>query len=81
MDNDATLEYKMCQSKAENGQLGSVNVYGFKVKYISPQEFSYCYAEDIAGKPQTVLQLIKYLFDNNVKPNEVYSKTEAFLGR
>lgn len=78
-DNDATLEYKMCQSKSDAAAIGTRSAYGFKVKYISPIEFSYYFAEDVAAKPQTVLQLIKYLFDNNIKPHEVYARMEEFL--
>ena len=73
------LEYKMVESKREHGELGSISVYGIRVKYASPDDFSYYSAENLSSKPQTILQIIKYLFDRNVMPENVYENIENFL--
>ena len=73
------LEYKMTQKKKDHPELGVVNEYGFRVKYSGPYDFRYYSAESIASKPHTVLQTIKYLFDKNVLPEQVYENVESFL--
>ena len=73
------LEYKMTSTKSEHSELGSFNQYGLRVKYCSPVDFDYYSIESVASKPQTVLQIIKYLFDKNVMPDKVYSNVESFL--
>ena len=73
------LEYKMILNKQEHEELGSISVYGMRVKYCAPDDFRYYFAENVSAKPQRVLQIIKYLFDRNVMPEEVYGHMQAFL--
>lgn len=74
-----SLEYKMVEGKKEHGALGAVSVYGIRVKYAAPDDFAYYSAENLSTKPQMILQIIKYLFDRNVMPEEVYENIEGFL--
>ena len=74
-----TLEYKMTSLHSEQEGLGKGNEYGLRVKYTSPQDFEYYSIDSLAVKPQTVLQIIKHLFDKNVMPDKVYNNIESFL--
>ena len=73
------LEYKMTVDRQEHADLGKINLYGIRVKYCSEDDFSYYSADSIASKPQTVLQIIKHLFDKSVMPEKVYENIESFL--
>ena len=78
-DEGGELEYKMVETKAEHEGLGRVSVYGLRVKYCAAGDFSYYSAENISSKPQVILQIIKYLFDKSVMPEQVYESMESFL--
>ncbi|MBQ6381481.1 MAG: hypothetical protein IJJ41_07815 [Clostridia bacterium] len=73
------LEYKMVESKTEHAELGRISVYGLRVKYASRDNFSYYSAGNLACKPQVILQIIKYLFDKSVMPENVYENIECFF--
>ncbi|MBR0413524.1 MAG: hypothetical protein IJI67_00455 [Clostridia bacterium] len=73
------LEYKMVESKAQRGELGTVSVYGLRIKYSAPDNFEYYSAPDLSSKPQVILQVIKYLFDRSVMPEQAGESIEAFL--
>ena len=79
IENAGALEYKMTESHHEHGELGSVSAYGIRVKYTAEDDFLYYSAENLSSKPQTVLQIIKYLFDKNVLPDKVVENIEGFL--
>lgn len=74
-----TLEYKMIERHEETAELGRMKTYGLSVKYYSQDDFDYYCIENVAHKPQIVLQIIKYLFDRNTTPENAYSSIENFL--
>lgn len=74
-----TLEYKMIERFEDRSALGRIKTYGLSVKFYSEGDFDYYCVEDVASKPQVVLQLIKYLFDKNVKPKNAYANIENFI--
>ena len=73
------LEYKMTLNKQEHEELGSISVYGMRVKYCAPDDFRYYNAENVSSKPQRVLQIIKHLFDRSVMPEDVYAYMQDFM--
>ena len=76
---NTTLEYKMTVIPVQHSELGRHNRYGLRVKLSSPENFDYYSFDDLAAKPQTVLQIIKRLFDENVLPDKVSDNIESFL--
>lgn len=77
--NSGVLEYKLVQGRQEHTEWGSMNIYGIRVKYCAPDDFQYYSADNVASKPQTLLQVIKYLFDKSVMPGDVFEHMEVFL--
>ncbi|MBE6818950.1 MAG: hypothetical protein E7517_07340 [Ruminococcaceae bacterium] len=73
------LEYKMVESKSQQGELGAISVYGLRIKYCARDDFSYYSVPDLSQKPQVILQIIKYLFDRSVMPEQAGESIEAFL--
>ncbi len=73
--NICCLEYKMLEKRTQIMDIGEITMYGMRIKLYGFGEFQYACINEICSKPQKILQLIKYMFDKCIVPNEA----EIFL--
>lgn len=72
-------EYKLISNTLKLGTLGSVKSYGVSVKRFSKGNFEYCLYRDISEKPNTVIKLIKKMFDKGISPEQSKGFVDEFL--
>lgn len=69
----------MICKKSSNSEFGEFVTYGIRSKYMADDDFRYMNIDDVAPKPQLIMQIIKKLFDESVMPENTFDAVEDFL--